>query len=161
VRAAEAAARADVVVLAIPLRRLHGLDPEPFRGRIVIDATNHSPLWGDPPFPGLADAPSTSELVQRHLAGACVVKTLNHLGIDELEEDAAPPGTPHRRALAVAGDDGAAVLAAMAVVDRLGFDAVDAGPLAAGVALEPRSHVFNGLYTREELAALFGAPGRR
>ncbi len=152
--------RCDVVVLALPLRRVPELDPALFRGRVVVDATNHLPVW-DGPLPELATAPSTSEWVQRHLAGALVVKTLNHLEAGELEEDAAPPGTPGRRALAVAGDDDDAVRAVLALVDRLGFDAVDAGPLAAGVALEPRSHVFNGLYARDELVRFLGLTAPR
>lgn len=157
--AEEAATRTDVVVLALPLGRLRALDPAPFRGRVVIDATNYSPLWDNRLLPEVAAAPSTSELVQRHLVGAHVVKTLNHLGADELEHDAAPPGQPGRRALAVAGDDDGAVGLAMGLVERLGFDAVDAGPLAAGKELEPRSHVFNGLYDRDQLTVLFA--GRR
>lgn len=155
-----AAAACDAVVLALPLRRLRDLDPAPFAGRIVIDATNHVPLW-DGPVPGVAEAPSSSEWVRDHLPAARLVKTLNHLGVDELEDDAATPGTPGRRALGVAGDDAAAVAAAMALVELLGFDGVDVGPLAAGAALEPSSEVFNGLYDRDELAALFRAPSRR
>ncbi len=151
------AAACDVVVLALPLRRLRELDPAAFAGRVVVDATNHVPLW-DGPVPGVAASPSSSEYVQAHLVGARVVKTLNHLGADELEHDAAPPGTPGRRALGVAGDDPEAVRTAMALVERLGFDAVEVGPLAAGAGLEPNSAVFNGLYDREELAALFSRP---
>lgn len=157
--AAEAARRGDVVVLALPLRRVPELDPALFRGSIVIDATNHLPVW-DGPLPALA-APSTSEWVQQHLPHARVVKTLNHLAADELEFDAAPPGTPGRRALAVAGDEDEATRTVLALVERLGFDAVDAGPLAAGVALEPNSHAFNGLYTKAQLQALFRREGGR
>ncbi|MGM0384962.1 MAG: NADPH-dependent F420 reductase [Actinomycetota bacterium] len=151
------AAACDVVVLALPLRRLRELDPAAFAGRVVIDATNHVPLW-DGPVPEVAAAPSSSQYVQGHLAGARVVKSLNHLGVDELEDDAAPPGSPGRRALGVAGDDPEAVRTATVLVERLGFDAVAAGPLAAGVAFEPNSDAFNGLYDREELVALFSRP---
>ncbi|MDX5318326.1 MAG: NAD(P)-binding domain-containing protein, partial [Actinomycetes bacterium] len=151
------AAACDAVVLALPLRRLRELDPAALAGRVVIDATNHVPLW-DGPVPGVAAASSSSEYVQAHLAGARVVKTLNHLGADELEHDAAPPGTPGRRALGVAGDDLEAVRTALTLVERLGFDAVEVGPLAAGVGLEPNSAVFNGLYDGQELAAMFNRP---
>jgi len=158
VTAAEAARRGDVVVLAVPLRRIRELSPAVFAGRVVIDATNHLPVWDGPP-PDLGTATTTSEWVQEHLVGARVVKTLNHLGADELEDDAAGTGSTVRRALAVAGDDDGAVAAAMALVERRGFDAVDAGPLAAGAALEPTSHAFNGWYDRERLFALLTAPG--
>lgn len=148
------AASSDVVVLALPLRRLRELDPAPFAGRVVVDAMNHVPLW-DGPAPDVETAPSSSEYVQGYLRCARLVKTLNHLGADELDDDAAPSGTPGRRAVGVAGDDAEAVRTVMALVERLGFDAVPAGPLAAGVLLEPRSDVFNGLYDRDEMAALF------
>lgn len=155
VTAAEAVRAGDVVVLAIPLRKALALDPAMFAGAVVVDAMNHWPLV-DGRIPALEVAHSTSELVQAHLTGARVVKTLNHLGSDELESDAAPPGSPGRRALAVAGDDEDARRLVMAFVERLGYDAVDAGPLAAGLALEPRSHIFNGLYDRAGLEAILG-----
>ena len=135
------AASSDVVVLALPLRRLRELDPAPFAGRVVVDAMNHVPLW-DGPAPDVETAPSSSEYVQGYLRCARLVKTLNHLGADELDDDAAPPGTPGRRAVGVAGDDAEAVRTVMALVERLGFDAVPAD-------------VFNGLYDRDEMAALF------
>jgi len=102
----------------------------------------------------LAAAPSSSEMVQEFLAGARLVKTLNHIGYHELETDHSPAGTPGRRALAVAGDDDAARAVVMAMVDRLGYDAVDAGALAAGVVFEPGTEIFTGRHDREGLGAL-------
>jgi predicted dinucleotide-binding enzyme len=42
----------------------------------------------------------------------------------------------------------------MQLIDRLGFDPVDAGPLDAGVALEPNGPVFGASYTAGELSDL-------
>jgi predicted dinucleotide-binding enzyme len=56
--------------------------------------------------------------------------------------------------MAAAGDDRAAVAAVMQLIDRLGFDPVDAGPLDAGVALEPNGPVFGASYTAGELSNL-------
>jgi predicted dinucleotide-binding enzyme len=56
--------------------------------------------------------------------------------------------------MAAAGDDRAAVGAVMQLIDRLGFDAVDAGPLAAGRILEPDGPVFGVSYTADELSTL-------
>ena len=56
--------------------------------------------------------------------------------------------------MAAAGDDRAAVAAVMQLIDRLGFDAVDAGPLEAGLALEPNGPVFGVSYSANELSAL-------
>lgn len=149
-----------IAVLAIPLGRLHSLDPQLFSGRVLVDATNYAPLWDNRLLPEVSAAASSSELVRDLLPGARVVKALNHLGADELDDDSAAPGDPARRALAVAGDDDDAVRLALALVERLGFDAVDAGPLAVGKRLEPSSHVFNGWYTRAQLEAMFDSPRR-
>jgi 8-hydroxy-5-deazaflavin:NADPH oxidoreductase len=150
VTAAEAARSADLVVLAVPLNRYAALDPDTFTGRVVVDAMNY---WAetDTHVPALEAARSSSEMVAGHLAGARVVKTLNHIGYHDLETDAAPAGAPGRRALAVAGDDDAARAGAMELIDRLGFDAVDAGPLAAGAALEPGTEIFTGWFDRPGL----------
>jgi predicted dinucleotide-binding enzyme len=42
----------------------------------------------------------------------------------------------------------------MQLIDRLGFDAVDAGPLEAGLALEPDGPVFGVSYSADELSEL-------
>lgn len=123
-------AGADLVILAIPLSRYRDLARHDFGGRIVIDAMNY---W--PPVDGtLAEfegEESSSEVVQRLLPGARIVRALNHIGYHELEENALPPGTPGRQALALAADDPTARSAVTAFIDRLGYDPVDAGPLRA------------------------------
>jgi len=153
VTAAEAARASDLVVLAVPLRRYVTLDPAMLAGRVVVDAMNY---WAetDGHLPALETARSSSEMVADHLTGARLVKTLNHIGYHELETDHAPAGTPGRRALAGAGDDDAARAGVMDLIDRLGYDAVDAGPLAAGVALEPGTEIFTGRHDRAALERL-------
>jgi hypothetical protein len=59
--------------------------------------------------------------------------------------------------MAAAGDDPAAVVAVMHLIDRLGFDAVDAGSLDDGVALEPSGPVFGTSYGADELSNLLGS----
>lgn len=41
-----------------------------------------------------------------------------------------------------------------AFLDRIGFDAVDLGALAAGAVLQPGEQIFGRFVQREELAAL-------
>ena len=48
--AQDAAAGADIVVLALPLSKYRTVDPAPLRGKIVIDAMNY---W--PPLDGVID----------------------------------------------------------------------------------------------------------
>jgi 8-hydroxy-5-deazaflavin:NADPH oxidoreductase len=56
--------------------------------------------------------------------------------------------------MAAAGYDRAAVAAVMQLIDRLGFEAVDAGPLEAGVALEPNGSAFGASHSADELSDL-------
>lgn len=152
--AVDVARESDAVILAIPLGRYRELPVAHLQGRLVIDAMNH--WWElDGLRPDLADLrTSTSETVQRFLGSARVVKAFNHMSASELEEQARSAGAPDRKAIAVAGDDPADVAAAAGIVDDLGFDPVVAGPLAAGVMLEPGSDVFGAAASAEDLREL-------
>lgn len=146
--AADAARDADLVVLAVPMHKFRQVDPALLDGKVVVDVMNYwEPIDGR--IPELEDAPDgTSVLVQRAFPGARIVKSLNHLGYHELEEDARPAGAPGRRAVAAASDDPDALALVLAFIDRIGFDPIDAGPLARGVALEPGSPLFGAAHDR-------------
>lgn len=153
VTAEQAAARADVAVLAVPLGRHRELPAERLRGRLVVDAMNH---WYevDGPRPDLTDpSTSSSETVQAFLDGAHVVKAFNHVGYHDLEEGARPAGAPDRVGVAVAGPSPYAERVAR-FVDSLGFDPVVAGDLPSGVAFEPGTDVFGARVDASALAAL-------
>jgi len=68
------------------------------------------------------------------------------------QADESPAGASDRIAVAAAGDDRLAVRAVMGLIDRLGFDPVDAGPLENGRALEPDGSPFAVTYSAGELA---------
>jgi 8-hydroxy-5-deazaflavin:NADPH oxidoreductase len=150
VSAETAAHEGDIVILAIPLPKYRSLQPMQLAGKVVIDAMNY---W--PPTDGVVEefeGPSaSSEVVQRHLPATRLVRTLNHIGYHELEEDGRPRGDPQRRALAIAGDDEEARRLVAGVIDRMGYDPVDAGPLAAARKLEPGTAIFEGRFQREQM----------
>jgi predicted dinucleotide-binding enzyme len=153
VTAAEAAA-ADIVVVAVPLHKYRSLDPALLAGRTVIDAMNY---WA--PVDGViedfeTDGRTSSEIVQAYLPGSAVVKTLNHIGYRDLEEDGTEPGSDRRRALVLVGADLDAKALVASFIDRLGYDPVDAGPLAAGRAFQPGTEIFNGSHTADQLRFL-------
>ena len=145
---------ADLIVLAVPMHRFRDLPHDLFAGKILVDAMNY---WEeiDGVDEELATAPTgTSVVVQQQFPSARVVKSLNHLGYFKFEQGRRPRGAPDRLAMAAAGDDPAAVAAVMQLIDRLGFDAVDAGSLDAGVALQPDGPVFGIAHSADELSNL-------
>jgi hypothetical protein len=154
VSTAEVVRHADIIVLAVPMHRFRELPRDLFAGKILIDAMNY---WEeiDGVDPQLAAAPAgTSIVVQDRFPSARVVKSLNHITYYKFDESRRPHGAPGRLAMAAAGDDRAAVTAVMQLIDRLGFDAVDAGPLEAGLALEPNGSVFGVSYSADDLSNL-------
>jgi predicted dinucleotide-binding enzyme len=159
---ADAIARADIVVLAIPLHRFLRMDPNALPGKLVIDAMNYwPPTDGTLPPPFGAESIGTSEVVAERLHDAVVVKTLNHVGYHELETYARPCGSVDRRALGVAGDDPDAVNTVSALVDRIGYDAVPVGPLRAGRVLEPGGPVFGAVLRREDFERAVHSPAEQ
>lgn len=154
VTTAEVVGHADVIVLAVPAHRFRALPRDLFAGKILIDAMNYwPPIDGDDPELEAATE-GTSAVVQDHFSSARVVKSLNQLGYHELDELRRPRGAADRIAVGAAGDDAAAVNTVMQLIDRLGFDPVDAGPLERGVALQPDGSPFAVTYTADELRDL-------
>lgn len=146
--ASDAAADADIVVLAMPLHRFLDVDPGPLSGKLVVDAMNYWPA-SDGRLTAVA-GDGSSEMVARRLAGSTVIKALNHIGYHELEDQARPARAPGRKAAGVAGDDPRATGAIARLVDRIGYDPVHVGSLTAGRVLQPGGPVFGITLTRPE-----------
>ncbi|GAA4051596.1 NADPH-dependent F420 reductase [Agromyces indicus] len=145
---------ADLIIVAVPFGKSRTVPWETFDGKVVVDATNYWPPI-DGTIPAVDEDPrTTSEIHAAINPRARIVKSLNHLGYHEMEDDAMPAGSPLRRALAVVGDDADARDLVARLIDDLGFDAVDGGRLVNGRALEPGHPAFGRELSASELAAL-------
>jgi 8-hydroxy-5-deazaflavin:NADPH oxidoreductase len=128
--AAEAAAAGDIVVVTVPLRAYQDVPVAPLAGKVVIDTNNYYPER-DGVFAELeGGASTTGELLQKHLPEARVVKAFNNIGYSQLQFLARPAGSADRSALPISGDDAAAKRTVTELLDSLGYDTVDGGPLA-------------------------------
>lgn len=148
--AADAVRTADMVVLSIPLHRFPSLDPALLAGKLVVDAMNYwapadgvVPMFQDPRL-------SSSEVVQRRLTQSTVIKSLNQIAYQDLEDGSRPAGSVDRHAIGVAGDDSNAANVVGEVIDRIGYDPVLLGSLRTGRVLQPGGPVFGAVLTRSE-----------
>ncbi|PRY39925.1 hypothetical protein CLV58_10718 [Spirosoma oryzae] len=156
VTAPEAAHYGEIIVVTIPLKNIPDLPKDLFEGVPadvpVIDTSNYYPLLRDGHLSELEHGELTeSEWVQQHL-GRPVVKVFNNIMAEHLEKSGKPAGTPGRIALPVAGDDPTAKQKVMALVDELGFDAVDNGSLHESWRQQPGTPTYGADLPAGELA---------
>jgi hypothetical protein len=131
VTAREAARHGEIVIVTIPERVIPDLPKDLFAGVpadvAVVDTGNYYPVR-DGSIAALEQGLPESAWVAQQL-GRPVVKAFNNIFFRSLGERGLPKGTPGRVALPVAGDPPAARAKVLALVEELGFDAVDAGSL--------------------------------
>jgi 8-hydroxy-5-deazaflavin:NADPH oxidoreductase len=142
----QAAREGDLVVVTIPLKAYPSVPAAPLAGKLVLDTCNYYPQR-DGQLSELDNGSLTSsELIQRHLAGAQVVKVFNNIYYRHLLSLARPAGAAGRSFLPIAGDDAEAKARATAFLDAIGFGAVDTGPLAESWRQEPGTPVYGSPY---------------
>jgi len=101
-------------------------------GKILIDATN--PLKPDLSGLALGHTTSAGEEVARWATGARVVKAFNTTGARNMAD---PRLGGQSASMFLCGDDAAAKKTVAGLAEALGFEPVDAGPLAQARLLEP------------------------
>ena len=130
----EAAAWAEVVILAVPFHAVHdtmkAIGPNALNGKVLVDATNAIGASG------LAVGHTTSgaEELQKLVPGARVVKAFSTAFAETMSTGRAGG---EAIVLPVAGSDAAAKDTVMRLAADVGFDPVDAGPLRNARYLEP------------------------
>ncbi|MFJ6850360.1 NADPH-dependent F420 reductase [Streptomyces sp. NPDC091271] len=139
---AEAARAGNFVIASVPLAAYEQLPRAELAGKTVIDPMNYAP-HSEFEVPELDnDVLTSSQLVQRHLADAQVVKALHNIGPKQLLELFRPAGAPDRTALPLSGDDPDARKEVADLLNVLGFDAVDLGTLADSWRSEPNTPLY-------------------
>jgi 8-hydroxy-5-deazaflavin:NADPH oxidoreductase len=156
----EEAAAGDLVVVAIPLKAIDDVPVESLVGKVVIDANNYYPRRDGNIAALDNDSLTSSELLQERLYGAHVVKAFNHIYARQITSDGSPPGTRHRRALGIFGDDPVAKAKVAELIDGFGFDVVDAGRLAESWRTQPGTPGYVKRLNAGELTAALASATR-
>jgi predicted dinucleotide-binding enzyme len=151
---AEAARRADTVILAVPFAAAAGViaAASGFAGKILIDATNPLGVGDGGLGLTLGFATSGAEQIAALAPRAKVFKTFNQTGFENMT---AARSYAARPVMFVAGDDAAAKAVVLALVGDVGFEAVDAGGLRAARLLEPLAMLWIELARKGGLGADF------
>src|SRR5436190_15454396 len=158
--AVDAAKAGDIVVVSVPLKSYRRVPVAPLAGKVVIDTNNYYPER-DGHIPELDnESTTTSELLQAHLPTSKVVKAFNHIYAAHLTTDGRPAGSKNRRALVIAGDDPAAKVTVTQLLDKFGFDTVDAGPLKEGWRIQRGTPGYGPRRTAEALRTDLAAAKR-
>ncbi|MFH0916532.1 MAG: NAD(P)-binding domain-containing protein [bacterium] len=147
----EAAEFGELYVVSIPLRHYRDVPVRQLAGKIVIDTNNYYPER-DGHFEELdADRTTSSELLQAHLPDSRVVKAFNTNYWHVLRDRGRPAGAPDRVGIPIAGDAEEAKRTVAALIDEIGFEAVDVGNLGEGRRFQPGSPVYAQAFTAREI----------
>jgi len=138
---AEAAAAAEVVVLALPWTAAEGAVKAlgSLKGKIVIDCMNPLAMQNGKLELDRGFYTSGAEALASWIPDAGIVKTLNQVGAEMMADNG---DLPYRPVMFMAGDDSAAKTTVSALLADLGFEALDAGDLTKARLLEPYGMVW-------------------
>ncbi|MFT8323848.1 NADPH-dependent F420 reductase [Oenococcus sicerae] len=140
----------DLVVLAIPFNSITSLDDHLLQGQNVIDATNYFPQRDGHLTKFIDHEIASSQFVADYFKGSKVVKAFNSFGVKDLPSLVRAKGALDRTAIPVAGDD-PLKQTVMTLIDQIGFDAYDDGPLATSFAIQADGPIFGFEATAAEL----------
>ena len=140
----EVANGADLVIVTIPEKAIpllpEGILDDAAAAAPIVDTGNYYPTRDgriDPIENGVAESRWVSEQL-----GHPVVKAFNNIRARHLLERGKPAGSPGRIALPIAGDDPDTKRTVMELVDALGFDPIDAGPIDESWRQQPGTPVY-------------------
>lgn len=158
------AAASDIVIVTIPLRALPNLPADlaqQLSGTVVIDTMNYYPERDGHISVLDEHRTTTSEMTATVLPAARVVKGFNNIIHSHLLHLARPQGSFERSTLPIASDHADAKKAAASLMNELGYDALDVGPLAEGWRFENGQPAYCFPYAADPEALRRSVPGHR
>ena len=146
---ADAVAGADIVVLAVPWYAVEEVVANigDLSGKIVIDPTNPR-MVGDDGLRDFAVDPSNAEWIQRWAPQSRVVKAFNTMGWETMVD---PDSTGGAVTVPIVGDDPEAKSVVSGLIEGMGLEPVDLGPVRY-------AHVVEGMYIVWGNARTLGNP---
>ena len=143
----------DILFIVVPEKAIPGL-PKGLLNKakqetIVIDVGNYYPFRDDR-IDEIENGLTDSGWVEQQI-GRPVIKAFNSIVSNALAEAGRPAGSRDRVALAISGDNPKAKEIVAQIIDRFGFDTVDAGTIAESWRQQPGSPVYCTNPTKEEL----------
>src|SRR5438105_4346854 len=143
----------DMLFIAVPQKAIptlpKGLLNKARKETIVIDVGNYYP-FRDGRIDELENGLTESVWVGRQI-GRPVIKVLNNVIAKALAEAGRPAGSRDRVAFPISGDDPKAKKIVAQLINRIGFDSVDAGTIAESWRQQPGSPVYCTNPTKGEL----------
>ena len=169
VEISETARGVDLLVIAIPVKSLPLL-PKDLLADLpssspIIDTGNYYPLSDGLILEikaGMVESAWTSRVL-----GRPAIKVFNNIVDDSLLHKGLSAGSKRRIALPVSGDDLKSKQLVRALLDQMGFDAIDAGPLSKSWRYQPGTPAYCSDSTIQQLPKLLQrakrdkAPGNR
>jgi 8-hydroxy-5-deazaflavin:NADPH oxidoreductase len=152
----EVAKGVDLLVIAIPMKSVPLLPNEVLSDLPVtspiIDTGNYYPLR-DGEIAGLDSRLTESEWTSNVLRRP-VIKVFNNIVADSLLHKGLPKGSRNRIALPVSGEDVRSKQLVMGLLDGMGFDSIDAGPLFESWRYQPGTPAYCSDPTIQQLPLL-------
>src|SRR5712672_822380 len=143
----------DMLFIVVPQKAIpelpKGLLNKAKKETIVIDVGNYYP-FRDGRIDEIENGLTESVWVERQI-GRPVVKVLNTIPSKALMAAGRPAGSRDRVALPISGDNTKAKEIVSQLIDRIGFDSVDAGTIAESWRQQPGSPLYCTNPTKEEL----------
>jgi predicted dinucleotide-binding enzyme len=158
----EAVVGRDLIIITIPQKAVPQLPKGLFENVPeevpVIDTGNYYSALRDGIIPEIEAGMCESEWVQSQI-NRPVIKVFNNIQNRSLEHSGRPKGAKNRIALPVSGADNSTKKLVMELVDELGFDPVDYGPLSGSWKQQPGTPVYCTDLNAEQVTASFSDLG--